>query len=560
MLVLRSRRQRTKTELPSGIMVGQGPRPGTAWVLTDDEHVLLVGSPGSGKSRRIILPTIGVIGMARRESMLINDPKGELYAYTADWLRSRGYRVVRIDLRQPSRGNRWNPVKAVADALAAGRWDAASALAWDIGHLFAWSSEYKGGDPIWPQSQEALIAALVLGVAQGKPPGPFADDPELAARIAAKVAKAPWPNADTMHMASVYQSLISGESGGRRIDEWMRLLPEGHPARSAFGPVSLSTDKTRSSILTGAGANLRLFGDGEVAWLTSAQDHDLADLGRRPTAVFLVIPDERGTRYPLATLYIQQTVQALTQLADNNGGRLPVRVNMLLDEFGNLPQLRDWDHTVTVCRGRGIRLLLALQDLAQLKRHYQEAAQTIKGSCRVWLYLLTADLDTAKEISGKLGEYTTFGETQSMPKVYWTSSTVPGHATNTQTLMKRPLLLPDELLRWPEGQALVLQARHAPARLTLPDLSAWDVFRQIQEPISQAPERAVRAPTVWRPGKELEPHPGAAAGTQLVDGRLRDPGGIPVEELGAGMTVPSKNVTAALAAGKLPADGDGTED
>ncbi len=70
-----------------------------------------------------------------------------------------------------------------------------------------------------------------------------------------------------------------------------------------------------------------------------------------------MIPDERATRYPLATLYLQQTMQALVTLADEHGGRLPVRVNFLLDEFANLPAIKDFDHVVTVARGRGIRLL-----------------------------------------------------------------------------------------------------------------------------------------------------------------------------------------------------------
>ncbi len=479
---------------PSGILVGQSGSD-KAWVQAGDQHTLLIGSTGSRKSRGVILPSIGVIGSAAKESLLVSDPKGELYAHTAKWLKSRGYDVVRFDLREPSRGNRFNPVAAVASALKDGRADHAAAMARDVAHVITYSSEYKGTDPMWPQSQEALTTALILAIAQGQPP---------PGGLALREPKWTWPADGQKHMGSVYSALLAGGPGGGRVDAWIMQFPPDHPAYEAYGPVRLSVDRTRASILTGSAAQLSLFADTEIKWLTAVQDHDLAAPGKRPTAVFLVIPDERGARYPLATLYIQQTLQALIQFADENGGQLPVTVNFLLDEFGNLPQIRDFDHTVTVARGRGIRLLLAVQDLAQLKRHYSDASQTIKGNCNTWIYLLTADLDTAKEISGKCGEYTTTGETYSMPKVYWTStSTTPGHATNSTNLVGRSLVKPDELLRWPEFQSLVLQARYAPAKLPLPDLSAWsNVWPEIQERTAWPDAVPIEPVPVWRPPAE----------------------------------------------------------
>lgn len=490
---------------PSGIYLGLGPRPGTAWVLTSDQHVLEVGSPGSGKSRGQIIPTIGVIGSARRESMLIADPKGELYAHTAEWLRGQGYEVVRFDLREPSRGNRWNPVRAVAGALAQGRRDQASALAWDIAHVITYAVEH-GGDQLWPQAQEALIASLILAVAEGRPPrGGIPPEDEDAWT---------WPSPAQQHMGSVYAALLAGGPGGGRLDDWINQFPPDHPAYRAYGPVQLAVERTRASILTGAAAELRLFSDDEVAWLTAEQDHDLVDLGRRLTAVFLVIPDERSTRYPLATLYIQQTLQALAALADENGGRLPLGVNVLLDEFGNLPQIRDFDKTVAVARGRGIRLVLAVQDLAQIERHYGKAAHTIKGASNTWIYLRTAEVETAKEISAKLGQYTVAAENISVPRVsWWTTSATVGTASTTHSLQGRDLLTPEEILRWPAGQALVLQAGQLPAKLLLPDLSAWSTtWPDIQTRKAEPPAAPVAPPAFWRP-----PEFGAGGGDAIAE-------------------------------------------
>ena len=484
---------RPKDSNPSGIYVGQGPTPRSAWVLSSDQHALIVGSPGSFKTRGLVLESMGVIGSARRESMLVTDPKGELYAHTANWLHAQGYDVRRFDLREPSRSVRSNPVHAVTGALATGRRDQASALAWDIAHLLVGSRESHSNDPFWDDSAEALVAALILAVAQGDPP--------KGGRLPEGEEPWRWPRPEERHMPSVYATLLSGGAGGGRLDELIAQFPVDHPAAKAYGPVALSVEKTRASILGTAATALRLFGDDETAWLTAQQDHDLADIGRKPTAVFLVIPDERATRYPLATLYIQQTLQALASLADEHGGRLPVGVNFLLDEFGNLPQIRDFDKTVTVARGRGIRLALVLQDLAQLKRHYGEAANTIKGSLSTWIYLRTAEIDTAREIAAKLGQYTVAAENVSVPRVtWWTTNATVGTASTTHSLQARDLLTAEEVLRWPLGQALVLQAGQLPAKLPLPDLSAWArVWPEIQERTAQPEVQPVEAPPTWRP-------------------------------------------------------------
>ena len=485
----------------SGIVVGQsGGRP---WISSMVEHILLLGSTGSGKSRRVILPTIGVIGSTRRESVIVTDPKGELYAHTAAWLRNQGYRVVLLDLRTPSRGSRWNPMGPVVDALARGRMDQASAAARDIGHAFAVGDEGAAKlEALWAQSTEALISALVLAVATGCPPN---GDPAI-----------PWPSPAERTIASVYQSVLTSGENGKLLDTWMSMFPDSHPASRAYGPVRLAVEKTRASILTVAATALSPFGDSDVAWLTSATDLDLAEPGRRPTAVFLVIPDERSTRYPLATLYLQQTLQALAALADEHGGSLPVRVNLLLDEFANLPALKDFDKTVTVARGRNIRLLLAIQDLAQLAARYGPAAGTIKGNCS-WLYLLTNDLGTANEIAGKLGNYTT------EPLSPHGTGLLGGGAQNAHpSLMGRSLLYADEIMRWPEGEALYLQARHSPARMRLPDLSAWkSLFPEIMDRSPMPPAQATPDVPVWGFGKLLsaEGMPPDAEFDDIVDGQ-----------------------------------------
>lgn len=207
-------------------------------------------------------------------------------------------------------------------------------------------------------------------------------------------------------MLSAYRLLIDRPPEG--LDAFFFNLKErSDPAWAAYGTIALTAGNTRSGVTSTATAQMRLWADPAVAWLTAAQDHGLDAPGRERMAVFLVIPDERKTRYPLATLYVSQVHQALTALAGRSpGGRLPVRVNFLLDEFGNLPAVPDFDTRITVAGGRGMRFLLAVQDLAQLRKHYRESAATITGNCATWLYLSTSDVETARVVSARTGQYT----------------------------------------------------------------------------------------------------------------------------------------------------------
>ncbi|MGD0622883.1 MAG: type IV secretory system conjugative DNA transfer family protein [Thermacetogeniaceae bacterium] len=167
------------------------------------------------------------------------------------------------------------------------------------------------------------------------------------------------PNA--RHMRTVYTLLVElGKDGGKEIGRLFDSLSLDHPARTVFGQSRLTTDKTRAGVFSGALGQIRLWSDVSIAWLTADQDHDLAQAGTKPTAVYLVIPDERSTYDMLATLYVTQMYQALVDLSNVSPGRkLPVRVNLVLDEFGNLPPFPDFCKKLTTSAGRNIRCFLA---------------------------------------------------------------------------------------------------------------------------------------------------------------------------------------------------------
>jgi len=459
------------------------------WINTDDVHTLIIGATRSGKSRKIILPSIWEIAKCG-ESMILGDPKGELYISSKKYLEKMGYKVIVLNFREPAKGNQWNMLEMVNRAVDEGDVPKATEMAWDIANAISHQKPSTSSEPIWENGEESTIAALILLTVLNS---------EFRFQ---------------KHMTTAYYLLA--EYGQPLDDEsvplmdYIRNLPVRHPAKSAFATASIAPYKTRASFFTQALADLRLFSDPNISDMTSFQDHEFESIGIDKTAVFLIIPDEKSTRNVLATLYINQVYQALVELANKRGGRIPRRVNFILDEFGNLPPIPDFDKKITVAGGRGMRFTIAVQDVAQLKKLYDKNSQTITGNCHNWIYIKTADVETAKLISEKTGKYTV--ETDN------TSSSVQskGHSRSYGvSLTGRSLLLPDEVLRWDNNNSLVMPISYFPARYPLPDLSEYKANKEfgfrddreynrqlIEERWNNVITREIQEVTIWLPDLE----------------------------------------------------------
>lgn len=466
---------KVNTEKPAAAGIVVGSEGSTAWVIKPDvgnPHTFIIGSTRSGKSRRVYMPSIWTIGNAL-QSMILSDPKGELFQHTSSWLRQKGYDVVLIDLLRPSRGNRWNPLDVIIRALNEGDEEEAVRQAWELGNQMAWSKG-PGSDPIWPQAEESLIAALFLAAAIEAPEG-------------------------QKNPASAYRLLMElGAGGGKALDCYFANLPARHPARMAYGTAALSEARTRSSIYTGTAAHLRLFSETGISWLCAESDHDTKTAGRKPTAIFLLMPDEAGARRDIAAMYINQAYSSLAQLARDSGGSLPVPVWFLLDEFGNIGKVPNLAEKLTVAAGRNIRFVLAVQGIDQVEKIYgKQEAKIVTGNCDTWIYLRTNDPGTMGEISRMAGTFTV--RTRSMQKRRMDVSESEG---STQ----RYLLTPDEVGRWQQGNSLLLQAGQYPARLPLQDISAWKAAYGAFFPGIDMPEaKPISESGMWLPEVEVKP-------------------------------------------------------
>ena len=430
-----------------GIMLG-GEKKGKNYKFLLDcskNHVLVIGATESGKTYRVILPSIWTLAKAG-ESMVVSDPKGELYELSKAHLEKMGYEIIMLNFRDIEKSkNRWNILDPIIKSAKDGP-GYASEQAWDIANMIVHQKPIGSSDPIWSDGEESLMASLFLATA-------------LEADTEEKV-----------NMSTVFNLLsqlgVENKEGEVPLDKYILSLKPNHPARVAYTAAILAKDKTKSSFFVGMATKLRLWGNPLIKWLTSNQDHNLANIGKEKTAIFLIIPDEKSTYNFLVALYLDQVYQALAKEANENGGTLPIRVNYILDEFGNIPKIKDFVTKITVSRSRNIRFLLAVQGIDQIKYHYRELANTITGNCKTWIYLLTADYDTANIISKKTGQYTIKNENHS------TSSRSNDQSVGyNQGLTGRALLMPDEILRFTKiypGKSLILPAGDYPGIINTP--------------------------------------------------------------------------------------------
>lgn len=253
------------------------------------------------------------------------------------------------------------------------------------------------------------------------------------------------------------------------MSEYMKKLSAKHPARALMSIAEVAPSRTKGSFDTSALTTLRLFTSRSVYAITHKSDYNIADIGRKKQALFLILPDEKTTYYPIASLMVSQLYELLVRQSDLRGGRLENRVNFVLDEFGNFTKLNDFTNKLTVAGGRGVRFNLFLQSFEQLTQKYdKETAAIVKSNCQTWIYLQADDKETLQDVCDKLGKYTT--------SAYQLSSQhgryVNPSSSHSISLVARELLTTDEIRRISRPNQIVISRAH-PAMMNAPDLSRW---------------------------------------------------------------------------------------
>ncbi len=406
---------------PSGLYLGWDRRSNDYFVNDEDTHSLIIGATRCGKTRCNVLQTVVLQALAG-ESIVAVDPKGELYGYTCELLRTLDYEVVCIDFKNPARSSRYNFLQPVLDAVLLGNLPQAAQRARDIAAMLVPQNEKTSVDPIWDDGQRAILTTGILAVCLECP------DP------------------DQQNLSNVREFLAqmcAPRNGELPLTHYLDDLPSDSPLQAAMGIARIAPEKMRGSFYTSALATLDLFSDPNIYGMSAVTDFDYAATGNRKRAIFLSLPDERTAYYPIAALFVYEMYQALVAVADQNGGRLPLRVNFDCDEFGNFVRVPDFDKFITVGGGRGIRFNLYVQDTNQIYQHYGDmTGKTILANCENWLYMQTENLDTVEEVSRRLGNYTI-----RTPNISSSSSSSGGSYSGGYSLTGRRLLMPEEIKR-----------------------------------------------------------------------------------------------------------------
>ena len=420
------------------------------YFVGDDCHLLCVGATRSGKSRCLVLESICLLGLAG-ESIFCSDPKAELFHYTSEFLKKLGYEVLVLDFKNPAKSMRYNLLQPVIDAINEGDTDRAEMLAWDLTNNLVGKPE---GEKIWTNGECSIIAAAILCVVCDNQKRP-----------------------EFQNMTNVYWfiSEMCRTIGNKMpLLEYLKKQSPTHPARALLSISDVAPSRTRGSFYTSALTTLRLFTSKSIYSITHASDFTLTDLGRKKQALFVILPDEKTTFYPIASLIVSQQYELLAEAADKRGGRLERRVNFLLDEFGNFTPISDMTNKLTVAAGRGMRYALYVQGFDQLKEKYSDnIANTIKGNCQIWAYLQSDDPETLREMSDKLGSYTTSSYQLSASNGRFTTPS----SSQSVSLTERKLLNTDEVRRVKRPYQIITSRDH-PAMMYAPDLSKW-LFNQM---------------------------------------------------------------------------------
>lgn len=353
------------------------------WVDNGEYHSLVIGATGSGKTQTVILPMVHSLAKAK-ESMIITDPKGEIYEKTSNMLRARGYQILLLNFRDPQNGNAWNPMSLPYQMYKSGNQDKAIELLDDLALNILYDDSNKNADPFWEKTSADYFSGVALGL--------FED------------AK---PNEININSISLATTVGEEKFGGSTyIKEYFGAKDPSSPAAINASSTIMAPNETKGSILSVFKQKVKLFASREnLSEMLSHSDINLESIGERPTAVFIVIQDEKKTYHSLVTILLKQIYETLIGVAQRHGGQLPVRTNFLLDEFANMPPLKDVTTMITAARSRKIRFTMIIQNFAQLDDVYgKEEAETIRGNCGNIIYLITTELKALEEISKMCGE------------------------------------------------------------------------------------------------------------------------------------------------------------
>lgn len=429
--------------------------------LAPNAHTLIIGTTGSGKTTTYINPAIQILSETKdKPSMIIADPKGELFVLHAKALERKGYEIKILDLRNPFSSIKWNPLERpfimyqrmlhleaeitvneekgvcvfegrefynrveLDSYLQVKRQQLYDTVYEDLHDIItALCPITNRNEPIWESGAKNFCLAIALAMLEDS------EKPELGMTI------------DKYNFFNLTKIATNTEDDCEVLIDYFTNRGALSKTASLSKQVIDSAEKTRGSYLSTLFDKLNMFSDMSLCSLTSSNEISFEDLAERPTAVFLQIPDERETRHTLAAMVILQAYKELVRKANTYPNlTLPRPVYFMLDEFGQLPAVHKLEQMITVGRSRNIWLNLVVQSYAQLAKVYDEkVAEIIKSNCNIQIFIGTTDLKTIEDFSKRCGNYSVITR-----NVGYNTAKADDINSNA-SIKERPLIYPSEL-------------------------------------------------------------------------------------------------------------------
>ena len=346
-----------------------------------NKNILVVGGSGSGKTRFFVKPNI----MQMHSSYVVTDPKGTIVLECGKMLQKAGYRIKIINTVNMDKSMHYNPFAYIHNEE-----DILNLANTIISNTQGDGS--KSGEDFWVKSERLLYCALIALIYYEFP----AEEKNFGTLL--------W-------LINQCETREDDETFKNRVDLAFERVEqqkgEDHFAVRQYKKYKLAAGKTLKSILISCGARLAPFNIKELRDLMEYDELELDTLGDQKTALFVILSDTDSTFNFVAALMYSQLFNLLCDKADDfYGGRLPVHVRLILDEFANIGQIPNFDKLIATIRSREISASIILQSQSQLKTIYKDAADTIVGNCDSTLFLGGKEKSTLKEISELLGKET----------------------------------------------------------------------------------------------------------------------------------------------------------
>ena len=341
---------------------------------------IVIGGSGAGKTRFYAKPNV----LQGNTSFIITDPKGEICRDTGNLMKRLGYDVKVLDLIDMSRSFGYNPLQYITsdnDVLRL------------VTNLIR-NTTPKGAqnnDPFWEKSETALLQALILYLVHEAP---------LEEQNFGMVM-------ELLQAAEVREEDEAYKSDLDILFERLALRAPDHIAVKQYRIFKMAAGKTAKSILVSVGVRLATFNLEAVTRMTSMDEMDIPAIGERRTVVYCYIPDNDSSINNLVGMMYTQIFQQLYHLADGKyGGRLPVHVHFLMDEFANVALPDDFEKLLSTMRSREISVSIIIQNMAQLKALFKDNWESLVGNCDTFLYLGGNEQGTHEYVSKLMGKGT----------------------------------------------------------------------------------------------------------------------------------------------------------